>query len=121
MSKFEKGQSGNPAGRPVGSGDRQFIRTDFWLGRYWESIAKLDEEKKQSKIEFVLEKFFSKIQVLTASPEDSKSNADNALEELKRAEAYGITHNGTNGAPHVEPGSNGAHVETGPVEGQAPA
>ncbi len=115
---FKKGQSGNPAGRPVGSGDKQFIRTDFWLGRYWESIEKLPEDKKQGKIEFILEKFFSKIQVLPSSPEESVGNANSALTELKRAESYG---NSNVGAPQTEPGSNGAHVAVGTAQSQVTA
>lgn len=105
---WKKGVSGNPAGRPVGSGDRQFIRTDFWLARYFESISNLAEDVKIQKFEWVLEKFFSKIQQLPASPEDSVKNA--AMSELAQLENYGINGNGT---PAPQPGSNRADVEAG--------
>ncbi len=112
----------NRAGRPEGSKDRHFVRVEFWLGRYFETLEKLPAEQKLAKIELVIEKFFSKIQVISATPGESAVAGTSALDELKAAEAYGIDQrNGNNGAPHIEPGSNGAHVETGPAEGEATA
>jgi len=60
-----------------------------------------------------LELLMPKVQSLPATPNDSKSNADQALAELKAAEDYGINRTGS---PDPQSGSNGTDVAIGQTE-----
>jgi hypothetical protein len=105
---FEKGHKGGP-GRPLGCKNKSYTNVNAWLEFIYERIEKMDDGQAVQHAFRAAELLMAKIQALPGSPEDSRTNADKALAELKAAEEYGIGRN--DGGTTFEPGSNDAHVE----------
>lgn len=94
---FKPGQSGNPKGRPPGATDKHFIRVETWLARYFEDLEDLGTDLRLSKMEWVLEKFFSKISAISSSPEESAARAKTASELIGALEQRPVVGNPSGG------------------------
>lgn len=85
MSKFKPGQSGNPAGRPEGSKNKNYANASHWLQRADEELNKTeDPEKRASWIKWATELCMAKVQALPGSPDDSVNNAAKAFEAMNQ-------------------------------------
>jgi hypothetical protein len=114
MAKFEKGWAGGP-GRPVGSKNKSYTSLNVWFELIHSTLEELPPEKKLEYGFKAAELLLAKVQTLPGTPGDSRSNADNALAELKAAEEYGIKRD--DGSPPSQSGSDGADVAAGPAQG----
>lgn len=110
--EWKKGCKPGP-GRPKGLKNKSFLSLNVWFELIHDRLHKLPDEQVLQYAFKAAELLLGKVQNLPGTPEDSRTNADQALAELKAAEEYGITRN--DGGPHPQPGSNGADVARGPA------
>ena len=90
---FKKGVSGNPAGRPVGSLEKPWLRPEYWHDLVIKEWAKLEPNERAS----IAMKGFSTVLPRTIgpqTPEQSAQNAESAFKMLKLLQE--ISRNGTN-------------------------
>lgn len=109
---FKKGDKAGP-GRPQGCKNKSYLNLNVWFELIHDTLADLTPEKKLEYGFKAAEMLLNKVPVLPGTPGESKSNADQALAELKAAEEYGINRDGR--ATTSQPGSHGADVETRPT------
>ena len=80
---FQPGQSGNPAGRPPGSKNKDWASLRFWyekLEEVWDDLPK--NERARLSVE-LFKVILTKRNLPADSPEDSKKNAEDAAKVLK--------------------------------------
>jgi len=113
---FKKGAKPGP-GRPEGSKNKNYLNLNIWFEMIHDNLLEMPVEQKLQYSFRAAELLLTKVQVLPGTPGDSKTNADQALAELKAAEEYGINRDA--GSTGTQPGSNGVDVAGGSAEGEA--
>ena len=83
---FKPGESGNPAGRPVGAKDKKWATLQFWFERIIESLK--DESLKPAErlnAELrIAELILARKKLPAEDPDESKRNADETFQNLKK-------------------------------------
>lgn len=79
MAKFQPGQSGNPAGRPEGSKNKNFATLTHWFELLNNELTDMPKEKRLELIERAIDKLLPKVQSIQQSPMDSLGNATAAF------------------------------------------
>lgn len=115
---FEKGGAPGP-GRPPGMKNKSYLNLNVWFELLHDEVTEMTGEQRVALIFRAIDTLMSKVQNIPATPEESRSNADKALDELKAAESYGLNRDARGASS--QPGSNGADVETGSAESKASA
>lgn len=81
---FQPGQSGNPAGRPIGSG-RKWASMEYWFKFIERNIDGLKPSEQIAIAKWAMELLAGKMKEIT-TPEDSAATAAQAMELLKTLE-----------------------------------
>lgn len=83
---FQKGQSGNPGGKPKGTKNKNFLSLQYWFGLIADNAEDLTP-KEQIEIAFKAANLLvPKITTLPMEPGDSVDNAKKTLELLQELE-----------------------------------
>lgn len=83
---FQKGQSGNPAGKPKGTlnrDTRNYVSLNYWYQLIAEKSEGMDPEKVVEIAFRAANMILSKVQTLPASPSESVKNAEEQMAELE--------------------------------------
>lgn len=97
---FKPGQSGNPAGRPLGSKNKQYLTLEFWFEYIHDSANKLSESQKVAVGLQCLDKLLAKMPTIPQTPEDSLKNATAKFDLIKQLENNAVPPSG--GEPTIK-------------------
>lgn len=79
---FKKGQSGNPAGRKLGTKNKNCMNAVFWFNMLDDCLKCFSEKERTPHVFRALELLMPKVPALPATPTESASNASKAWETL---------------------------------------